>query len=286
MTKRVCSQLKMQQTSRAPPTTLRKSKIDTNTRSRHLPKEYLFSKKVTLSRFVMPWSYVFLSHTGSYFQNDNNISTQSFHMLQHSNDNVHVSCHFIHILNERMFGCQRTWRELMFSIKSGFLSGPPGSFLTSFLWSSKSPFFCGYRTLNGLFRPFQIFIHTSPFLFHCKLGRSTFKRLGCCLARGSGLAVLKIRVDVDGHLGVGTVRVKPRVDALGNTQLADHDAQSRVHQCVRAVHQPQCSQTTSEGQVTLAASTCLAAIRHGPWRGIVCGDSQVCFEKRWKHDED
>ena len=40
---RVCSQLKLQQANGAPPTTQRKSKIDTNARWRHIPEEYLCS---------------------------------------------------------------------------------------------------------------------------------------------------------------------------------------------------------------------------------------------------
>ena len=37
----VCSQLRLQQAGRLPPTTQRKSKIDRNTRPKHITKEYL-----------------------------------------------------------------------------------------------------------------------------------------------------------------------------------------------------------------------------------------------------
>ena len=51
-----------------------------------------------------------------------------------------------------------------------------------------------------------------------------------------------------------------RVEALGNLQFADYDAPFRIDQSVHA--------TTMQpihfgGQVTPAASTCLAAIKHG-----------------------
>ena len=67
--------------------------------------------------------------------------------------------------------------SLACSVRSSFLSWPPCSFLTGFLWSSKSPVFCGYhRTLKSSSTPAHC-------LFHNKIGRSTFARLGCCLLR-------------------------------------------------------------------------------------------------------
>ena len=51
-----------------------------------------------------------------------------------------------------------------------------------------------------------------------------------------------------------------RVEALGNTQFADHDAPFRIDQ---SVHATTMQPNHFGGQVTPAASTCLAAIRHG-----------------------
>ena len=51
-----------------------------------------------------------------------------------------------------------------------------------------------------------------------------------------------IQVDVDGHLRIGTLRVKARVEALGNPRFADHGAP--VHQGVHAVLHPRWSQIT------------------------------------------
>ena len=51
-----------------------------------------------------------------------------------------------------------------------------------------------------------------------------------------------IQVDVDGHLRIGTLRVKARVEALGDPQFADHGAP--VHQGVHAVLHPRWSQIT------------------------------------------
>ena len=53
------SQLRLQQASRAPPTRQRKSKIDTNTRSRHITKRSSVEQHATVSGFVLPFSNVY-----------------------------------------------------------------------------------------------------------------------------------------------------------------------------------------------------------------------------------
>ena len=59
--------MRTQQASRAPPTTQTKSKIDTNTKSRHVPKASFLWRKATLPRFVLPFSQVFC-YTNCFFK--------------------------------------------------------------------------------------------------------------------------------------------------------------------------------------------------------------------------